>query len=47
MSLAKELVPTQDPLPLQLLIESANVDSPGKIDGYTVGKCHIKTKVSL
>jgi hypothetical protein len=30
MSLAKELVNTEDSLPLQLLIESADVDSPGK-----------------
>jgi tetratricopeptide (TPR) repeat protein len=31
MELAKELVPVNDPLPLELLIEAANVDNPGKL----------------
>jgi hypothetical protein len=30
MTLAKELKDEDDPLSLELLIESANVDSPGK-----------------
>lgn len=30
MDLAKDLVSANDPLPLEILIESANVDSPGK-----------------
>ncbi|CAO3617593.1 unnamed protein product [Mucor hiemalis] len=32
MALAKELVSVDDPLPLEILIESANVDSPEKYD---------------
>ncbi|KAL9546009.1 hypothetical protein MBANPS3_006873 [Mucor bainieri] len=32
ITLAKELVDANDPLPLQILIESANVDSPDKYD---------------
>lgn len=32
MNLAKELVSVDDPLPLEILIESANVDSPEKYD---------------
>lgn len=32
MALAKELVSVDDPLPLEILIESANVDSPQKYD---------------
>ncbi|KAG2232766.1 hypothetical protein INT48_001120 [Thamnidium elegans] len=32
MDLARELIDANDPLPLQLLIESANVDSPDKYD---------------
>lgn len=32
MDLAKELISADDPFPLQLLIESANVDSPEKYD---------------
>lgn len=30
ITLAKELISSNDSLPLQLLIESTNVDSPGK-----------------
>ena len=32
MTLAKELINIEDPLPLELLIESANVDTPEKYD---------------
>lgn len=32
MSLARELISVNDPLPLEILIESANVDSPEKYD---------------
>lgn len=32
MDLAKELISANDPFPLQLLIDSANVDSPDKYE---------------